>query len=271
MISYLSSGKASKVSHVLLHGIGSNADSWQAQLDAVADSTDIKILAWHAPGYKDSAALALDAPTAADYAKAMWAWLDTLENKGIAISETFTLVGHSLGCLIAASAASLRPQRIKKLILFSPAQGYGDAARFSPALREEKLQTRLNTLHTLGIEGMARTRSAALLSPNATQAMRDAAYKNMAALNVRGYMQAAMMLANGDLLADIEKVHCPIVVASGELDTATPPTACRDVAVAANTNWINLGEVGHMVAMEAAQAVNELIFNDNSKENSHAN
>ena len=251
MIDYLQAGNAAQVTHVLLHGIGSNAGSWQYQLDAAKSRSDIRALAWNAPGYLNSTHLSMDAPTARDYAAAMWTWLDELK-----VTTPIVLVGHSLGCLTAAAATAMHPTRVRELLLLSPARGYGAA---SESERQEKLQNRLATLHKLGVQGMAKTRSAALLAPDASQAIQDKAFSLMAQLDERGYTQAATMLANGDIALDLAKVTCPVRVAVGNLDTITPPSACAEVAAQAKTDLADLGAVGHLCALEAPEAVNEFI------------
>ena len=80
-------------------------------------------------------------PQGADYAARLTSLLDTL---GI---ERCVLVGHSLGALMAAPAAS-RDDRIAALVLISPAQGYGAAGR--EADRARVRSERLATLEKLG-------------------------------------------------------------------------------------------------------------------------
>ena len=251
MIDYLQAGNAAQVTHVLLHGIGSNAGSWQYQLNAAKDNPNVRVLAWNAPGYLGSTHLVMDAPTSKDYAAAMWAWLD-----GLNVTSPVVLVGHSLGCLVAAAAAAMQPARVRELLLLSPARGYGAV---SEAERQEKLESRLATMNKLGIAGMAKARSAALLAPDAPQALLDMASSLMAQLNERGYTQAATMLANGDIAVDLAKITCPVRVAVGSLDTITPPAACAKVAQEAKTTLVDLGAVGHLCALEAPEVVNQLI------------
>ena len=251
MIDCLQAGNAPLVTHVLLHGIGSNADSWEYQLAAAKANPDLNVLAWDAPGYRNSHPLPEDSPTAADYASALWAWLD-----GLNVTAPIVLVGHSLGCLTAAAAAAMQPARVRELFLLSPARGYGPV---SESERSEKLASRLATMRKLGIAGMAKARSAALLAPNSPQALLDKACSLMAELNERGYTQASTMLANGNIAADLSQVTCPVRVAVGKLDTITPPAACAKVAAQAKTALVDLGEVGHLCALESPDAVNRLI------------
>lgn len=233
---------------VLLHGIGSGSASWLHQLQHLSQRRSV--LAWNAPGYTGSSHLTPEAPTAADYAHAMWAWLDAL---GV---ERVTLAGHSLGALMAGAAARIAPQRVERVILLAPAGGYGSA----PApVREAKLRERLDNLAALGPQGMADKRGAAMLSPQATADQVAFVKQTMAQVDPAGYTQATRMLAHGDLAADLAQVTCPITVASGSADGVTPPEACRRIASAARTTLIDLGPVGHICALEAAAAVNALL------------
>ena len=283
-IAYRQSGAAAQATHVLLHGIGSSSANWLAQLEAAALNPAFCLLAWDAPGYGSSDALPMHAPAAADYAQRLWAWLDAMDaitaqhaQSGVTsdaasagVAARFTLVGHSLGCLMAASAAQQSPQRVKRLILLSPAQGY---ARAQAAERDKKLQDRLDALTRLGPAGLAQARGAAMLSPSASADQIAFVQQAMAQINPAGYAQAARMLAGGDLLSDLSLLDsrlldsrlvaaqsaCPVWVASGSADTITPPAGCQQVAVHINAPYISLGAVGHACAVEAADEVTRLI------------
>lgn len=245
---------------VLLHGIGSGAASWLSQLQYFG--TRRRVLAWNAPGYGNSSPLPMPAPTAADYAARMWAWLDTL---GI---NRITLVGHSLGALMAGAAARSAPARIERLFLLAPAGGYGKA---EPEKRETMLRERLANLANLGPAGMAEKRGAAMLASTATAEAIAFVKSVMAQIDPAGYTQACRMLAGGDLAGDLAALRqgngapgklsaCPpIAVACGSADVITPPTACARVAEAAGVPLQDLGPVGHLCAFEAATAVNRLI------------
>jgi pimeloyl-ACP methyl ester carboxylesterase len=250
-VAWRGAGAASAEVMVLLHGIGSGSASWLHQLDAATQGgLPLRVLAWDAPGYGASEALAPAQPTAGDYAQRMWAWLDALHVGAV------HLVGHSLGALMAAAATRQQPGRVNSLTLLSPAQGYGSA---SAEVRQAKLQDRLQNLKTLGPEGMAQKRGAAMLSPQASAEQIGFITGVMAQINPAGYTQASHMLANCNLLADLKEVLCPIRVASGSADSITPPAGCQDVAETAKAPYQSLGTVGHACALEAGAAVTQLL------------
>lgn len=250
-VQYRAAGLADQATHVLLHGIGSGSASWSAQLAAAEQARHLRILAWDAPGYGMSSALSSPTPLAQDYAQRMWQWLDHLQ-----IQKPICLVGHSLGALMAASAARLRPQRVRRLVLLAPARGYGEA---SDQERARVLQNRLHALQTLGPQGMANARAAAMLSPQARPEWVAAVREIMSQIRPDGYTQAVHMLCSGRLLNDVRRIAQPIAVASGEADTITTPQACDEVALAAGQCRVSLGPVGHACALEASEAVNELL------------
>ena len=254
---------AQAITHVLLHGIGSGSANWLRQLEAAGQTEGLGLLAWEAPGYGKSEAIAANQPDAGDYAQRFWAWLDALK-----VNKPITLVGHSLGALMATRAAIQRPQQVARLVLLSPAQGY---ARASIEERQKKLDERLNNLQTLGVRGMAQKRGAAMLSPSAAPDLVQYVQMVMAQLNPAGYTQAVHLLMGGDLLTDVTQVvaqgACPIAVASGDLDTITPPAACQNVATTAGVPWVSLGTAGHACALDAAENVNALLGLSSRAEN----
>jgi pimeloyl-ACP methyl ester carboxylesterase len=243
--------------YVLLHGIGSGATSWHNQLNAIQHQTETCALAWNAPGYARSTPLIDARPTSTDYAAALWQWLENLN-----IKEPVVLVGHSLGALIAASAAASKPTAIDRLVLLAPALGYGDE---SVEAQEKIVNQRMSNLTHLGAKAMAAARAPAMLSPNADKAHIQFVEKIMGQLNPVGYAQAVHMLSTGRLIADLQSITASVSkkftidVASGSADSITPPTKCALAAKAANTELIDLGPVGHVCALEGYVAVNQLL------------
>jgi pimeloyl-ACP methyl ester carboxylesterase len=250
-VQFRSAGMAPKVTHVLLHGIGSASASWAFQLGAAVGRSDIRVLAWDAPGYGRSTHLPMELPSAQDYAERLWSWLDALY-----VNQPVVLAGHSLGALMAASATRLRPHAVSRLVLLAPARGYGDAPL---AERERVVQGRLSNLQQLGPQGMALARAAAMLSPGAASALQEAVRETMAQIDPAGYTQAVQMLGQACLAQDLKTVACPVWVASGEADTVTTPANCDAAAQESAAKRISLGSVGHACPLEAAEAVNELL------------
>jgi pimeloyl-ACP methyl ester carboxylesterase len=242
MIAYREAGDAAAPAVLLLHGVGSGSSSWAAQLQDLS-ARGFRVLAWDAPGYGESDPLAAPAPTAADYADALAGFATAL---GL---ERFSLVGHSLGALMAASFCR-RPKesRVARLVLASPAAGYGAMAEEA---RSRKTEERLAAMARLGPAGLAQERAAALLSPAASAAAVEKIRAVMRGLRPDGYAQAVRMLGQADIFADARRIILPTLVLCGGADTVTPEAGCRRVAAAiAGAIYESLPGLGHASYVE---------------------
>lgn len=239
------------VSLVMLHGIGSAGASFQDQFDPLGQ--DFRILAWDAPGYGNSTPLSQGAPAAANYAAALLDFVDELK------LEKFHLLGHSLGCLMAARFAKLFPARILSLSLCSIAIGHSHLA---PTARETALLSRLNDVRDLGARGMAEKRGPRLLAPGADAEKVRRVIETMAAVNPAGYAQAARMLSTGDIRADVAALEpgLPVQVIYGDSDIITPPGDNELVAtLMSNAKVTCVVGAGHAIYLEKPAEFNAAI------------
>lgn len=241
---------------VLLHGIGSGAASWlPCALELGRSVPGARIIAWNAPGYGQSTMLAAARPDARAYALRLRMLVQAL---GIG---RFTLVGHSLGALMAAAYAAGRPGALEKLLLLSPARGYGVQARLAQGAQVTR--ERLSTLGELGIHGMATQRSARLLSAAASSSQRDWVRWNMAQLNPAGYTQAVHLLC-GDAIENYAQPAAPRLpgkVWCGAADAVTTPDDSRAVARLYKLPFGLIPAAGHACYVEQPEAAARAILN----------
>ncbi|SFL88272.1 alpha/beta fold hydrolase [Variovorax sp. OV329] len=240
---------------VCLHGIGSGAASW-LEAALLLEGQGARVIAWDAPGYGDSTPVASQQPKAADYAQRLQGLVDALD------LERFVLVGHSLGAITAGHAArtgSAMAARIAKLVLISPAAGYG-----APGKEEAQQRVRTQRLATLaqeGIAGMAAKSDQRLLSAQAGELPRQWVRWNMGRLHEAGYAQAVELLCGADLLADLPPA-VPVHVACGSLDVVTTPEACEKVAAACGLGLELATGAGHASYVEQPAAVAALLLRE---------
>ena len=243
--------KGSGPALVLIHGIGSGARSWAAQLEDLSPS--FRVIAWDAPGYGDSTPLPQASPQAADYASRLELLLGAL---GVA---RLHLVGHSLGAIIAARFAADHPGRILRLTLASPSGGH---ARLAEAERKKLRDGRLDDLASLGARGMAEKRGPRLLGPGATEEHRRSVVETMAQVHPEGYAQAVHLLSNADTRADIARLPAavPLQFVLGDADVITPPAGIRDIASVRPEAPVHvIPGAGHALYIENPPAFNRLL------------
>jgi pimeloyl-ACP methyl ester carboxylesterase len=244
-------GRGGGVPLILLHGIGSNAGSFEVLMAALPPTMDV--LAWNAPGYAASEPLAEKAPTPEHYAEVLVQLLDSLSYSRVA------LVGHSLGCLFAARFAAAHASRVAALALLSPALGY----RAAPgATLPSTVQARIDEISSLGPEAFAAKRAARLVhAPERKPQILAAVQSSMAAVNLAGYVQAVHALGAGDLLADAAHIAAPTLVAVGAEDVVTPPANARaaHAALARPAGYHEIADAGHALPQEQPAIVANLL------------
>ena len=222
---------------VLLHGISSSSASWLFQLESLKG---YRLIAWDAPGYGESVFLEKQEPEAADYAAALRTFVDSLLLKDV------TLVASSLGGLMAGAYARLQPERVRAMMLISPAGGYGGPGDNKAAVIEQ----RIAQLDELGPEGLARERAPTLFSARAPEVALELARWSIRRIHPRGYRQAIHCLAGGRLAEDARHFPKPVLVVCGTEDRITPEAGCKAIAQAFPRGQYRslpgLGHVGHM-------------------------
>jgi pimeloyl-ACP methyl ester carboxylesterase len=247
--SYLEQGRGTAI--VLLHGIGSAARSFDRQIGEL--SARHRVVAWDAPGYGGSSNLAPASPTAGDYAAALAGFLDAL---GIGACH---LLGHSLGCLMAARFAVLHPERVLSLTLCSIAGGH---AGLPPGERQKLLDQRLSDVATLGPRQMAEKRAPRLLGPAAPPDALQRVIDAMSSVHPDGYGQAARMLSTGDIKADARRLPAalPGQIIYGDSDLITPPARNQEIAALRPQAEVHvIAGAGHALYLEQPAAFNAIL------------
>ncbi|WP_192384170.1 alpha/beta fold hydrolase, partial [Mesorhizobium silamurunense] len=103
--SFIRAGSGAPV--LFIHGVGMNAAIWQPQIERMADLWDVIAIDMLGHGLSP---LPPQAPELADYARQAIRLLDHL---GL---DRVSVVGHSMGALIAQELALSAPERIRRVV-----------------------------------------------------------------------------------------------------------------------------------------------------------
>jgi len=172
-------------------------------------------------------------------------------------AERFDLFGHSMGGRVALEVFRLAPDRVRRLALSS-------TGVHSLGANEPEKRHALKAIgHEQGFEALVD----AWLPPMVAEASRakPELYAPMRQMSVEAGQavfdaQIAALLGRPEQESLLPQIGCPTLVMTGELDTWSPPARHEGIATAIpNSNLVIVPGAGHMLPLEAPEAVNSAI------------
>lgn len=171
--------------------------------------------------------------------------------------ETFDLLGHSMGGRVALEVYRAAPERVRRLALVST--GIHPQREGEPGKRRE--------LQAVGWTGGFEALIDEWLPPMVAEANRSdpAIYPPLRQMSIEAGQtvfdaQIHALLARPEVDTLLPQITCPTLVMTGELDTWAGPEQHRQIAAAlANSELVIVPGAGHMIQIEAPDAVNTAI------------
>jgi pimeloyl-ACP methyl ester carboxylesterase len=222
------------VTTVLLHGIG--GASWGGMIPEAFD--------WPMPGFRGTAPPpAMSFPALAESLRA------ALDARGIAKA---TLVGHSMGGMIAQEFWAAFPDRVAKLVLYATTPAFGGR---DPAFAEAFLEARLGPLKGRTMADAAEDMLAGMFEAGAPADAMPRARAALAAIPEDVYRETVRCLTTFDRRAELASISVPTLLIAGERDQAAPLKTMQRMAAAIPGARIEvIADAGHMAHLEKPDA-----------------
>lgn len=246
-IAYQTSGIESSETLVFINSLGSDLRIWDAVLPHFEN--DYRLLCFDKRGHGLSdtpqGSYSLDA-----FTSDLIALLDHLK------IEQATLIGVSIGGMIALNTVIQHPHRIKSLILCDTAAKLGSDDYWNERIRAVEIQ---------GLDGMGETILSRWFAPSYAE-NHAAAYRGyfnmLSRTNQAGYIASCAALRDADLRDDIVSIKQASLVLCGAEDSATPPDVVRELAEALPDAQFDLiAGAGHTPSVEQPDVLAEKIDN----------
>jgi pimeloyl-ACP methyl ester carboxylesterase len=228
---------------VFLHGLGGSSYSWWAQLAACQERGH------RAVAYDQRGAGRSSRPPG-PYSIELWA--DDLERllDGLEV-EHATLVGHSVGCMIAEHAAARLGERVRGLALIGGALRWRPEA--GPVFEERVRLARAGRMDEIA-QAVAQTG----LSEQCRQqnpALHGLFCELIASNDPQAYAEWSAATAAGEMV-QTESIACPTLALCGELDPVTPPAFAEAIVAAIpRARAAVIEHAAHWCQLEAPAAV----------------
>ncbi len=248
MIHYLDPAPQNPHPVLLLHGLGSSAASWQAQLSALAQA-GFRPIAVDLPGFGRTPYHGQWSPWHA--AQETLALLKTLHAVPVHV------VGISMGGTIALAAGLDFPEQVRSLTLVNT----------FAALRPDGLRGwvyfafRMFLVHTVGLEAQAKRVVWHIFPKPEQEALRQELFAEIMQADPRAYRTAMRALARFNVTTHLQEIRCPTLVVTGAEDTTIPPKTQTMLAQGIpQARQVVIPDAGHAVIADNPKAFNQALL-----------
>jgi len=232
---------------ILIHGAGMDRSVWQLQARALA-SMGGRVMAVDLPGHgKSEGDALLSIPDMANW------MIEFMDAAGV---KTATLIGHSMGSMIALNVAAQNPDRVDKLVLLGVAESMPVHEDLLKAADDDQnLAAGLITYWGIAPTSMVGGKAAPGFSVMGASrvllqnARTGSLHRDLSACNDAGSMTDTA-----------SRISCPVLFVLGGLDKMSPVKSGLRLAAAisgAKTEVIN--DAGHMMMLESPNDVFKII------------
>ena len=197
----------------LLHGWALNSRVWDPVVDQLKHQWQVTTI--DLPGHGKSSP-----PTSGTYN------IDVLaEEVSCAIDKPATLIGWSLGGMVAQNLAQKYPELVEKLVLVASSPQFAASKDWPCAVKQSVIDGftrdlikdyRSTILRFLAIQTLGSEQAKAVVGE-----LREKVFIN-GEPHLDSLTQGLSILKNTDLRARIQKIHCPTLIIVGEKDTLIP-------------------------------------------------
>lgn len=236
---------------VMLHGIGGGHLAFAPQVETLA-SSGYRAVAWDMPGYGHSAPI--EPYTFKGLAESCARLIETLKCGNV------TLVGHSMGGMVAQELVARRPELVNKLVLCGTSASFGkpdgEWQREFIAQRTAPLDSGQSMAH------LAERLVPQMVGPGSLPEGVKLATHCMSLVPPATYRRALEALVTFDRRANLTRIAVPTLLVAGEHDRNAPPAVMKKMAEQIpRSTFIQMRGVGHLQNLEAPDEFDGLLLN----------
>jgi pimeloyl-ACP methyl ester carboxylesterase len=236
---------------LMLHGIGGGHLYFAPQVETLA-SSGYRAVAWDMPGYGHSAPI--EPYTFKGLAESCVRLIESLK------CDNVTLVGHSMGGMVAQEVIARRPDLVSKLVLCGTSASFGkpdgDWQREFIAQRTAPLDagTTMAELAEILVPQM--------IGPGSLPEGVKLAIHCMSLVPAATYRRALEALVTFDRRANLPRIDVPTLLVAGEHDRNAPPAVMKKMAEAIpRGSYLEMKGIGHLQNLEGPDDFDGLLLN----------
>ncbi|AOS81464.1 MULTISPECIES: alpha/beta fold hydrolase [Hydrogenophaga] len=240
---------------LMLHGIGGGHLAFAPQVESLAGA-GYRAIAWDMPGYGHSAPI--EPYTFKGLAQSCVDLIDALQ------CDCVTLVGHSMGGMVAQEVIARRPDKVSRLVLAGTSAAFGKRTdgRDADAWARQFVAQRTAPLDAgKSMAEVAQVLVPQMAGPGALPEGLRLAEHCMGGVPAATYRRALDCLVTFDRQAALRDIRVPTLLIGGEFDRVAAPSVMKQMAEAIpNARYAELKGIGHLMNLEAPEDFDGLLL-----------
>lgn len=246
----------------MLHGIGGGHLSFAPQVETFA-SSGYRAVAWDMPGYGYSAPI--EPYNFKGLAQSCIALIESLIGPGTAGQGAtgehgpgrggkpgpgITLLGHSMGGMVAQEVVARRPELVSQLILCGTSPSFGKP---DGDWQQQFISQRTAPLDAgKTMADLAEVLVPQMIGPGSLPEGVKLATHCMGLVPAATYRRALEAIVTFDRRASLANIHVPTLLIAGEHDRNAPPAVMQKMASAImRSTYLEMRGIGHLQNLEA--------------------
>ncbi len=236
---------------LMLHGIGGGHLSFAPQVETLA-SSGYRAVAWDMPGYGHSPPI--EPYNFKGLAESCVRLIEALQCGQV------TLVGHSMGGMVAQEVVARRPELVSKLVLCGTTASFGKP---DGQWQRDFIDSRTAPLDAgQSMAELAEVLVPQMVGPGSLPEGARLATHCMGLVPASTYRRALEALVTFDRRANLQRINVPTLLIAGEHDRNAPSPVMRKMGNAiARSTFIEMGGIGHLQNLEAPDEFDALLLN----------
>jgi 3-oxoadipate enol-lactonase len=222
---------------VLVHGLGASTALWSKVAPALAE--EFRVVTYDLRG---------SGRTPATGATTLAELVDDLRRLVARLDLDRSLVmGHSIGGSVALAHAAAHPEQVRAVLGVGALSGLPDAGR-------DGMRTRAETVEASGMEAVAETVATNGMAPSFREAHPDELQRFVSLLEENdpaGYSALCRVVADVDIVAQLERIAAPVLLVAGALDAVVLPDSNEaNAARMRNARAVTVDDSAHLLPWE---------------------
>lgn len=231
---------------LFLHGLGSSSEDWEYQVPYFAKKFKVITIDFRGFGKSDKPDSGYSIPEFAQ---------DVIDFLNLQKIEQVTLVGVSMGGMVALECAAEFPNRIKSIVAVNALP----EVKLTSWITFLKFWQRIGIISLMGMENFGKFLSKKLFPKIEQEALRQKLCTRFINNNKDVYLHTMKSFVDWSILSRLKNITCPALIIGGDRDYTTPEFKARYASLIPLGKYITIPDSGHATPVDQPDLFNQTI------------